>query len=140
MPVRTAIIPNLRYRDPLEAIDFLCNAFGFETKMVVADEEDPSLIHHAQLTLGDSMIMLSSVGTGEFADKVMKTVREVGGNTMALYVTVDDVDEHARRAKSAGAEIFLEPEDMDYGGRGYSAMDLEGYAWSFGSYDPFAEE
>jgi uncharacterized glyoxalase superfamily protein PhnB len=39
---------------------------------------------------------------------------------------------------AAGADIFFEPEDQDYGGRVYSARDPEGYVWSFGSYDPWA--
>ena len=57
---------------------------------------------------------------------------------MGLYITVDDVEAHAERARAAGADIFLEPQDQDYGGRGYSCRDIEGNVWSFGSYDPFA--
>ena len=50
-----------------------------------------------------------------------------------------DVDGHAARARAEGATIILEPADQDYGGRNYSALKPEGYAWSFGSYDPWAE-
>jgi uncharacterized glyoxalase superfamily protein PhnB len=57
---------------------------------------------------------------------------------MSLYLIVADVDAHADRARAAGAEIFLEPVDQDYGGRGYSARDFEGNVWSFGNYDPWA--
>jgi uncharacterized glyoxalase superfamily protein PhnB len=42
-------------------------------------------------------------------------------------------------ARQAGADIAMEPEDQDYGGRLYVCRDLEGHVWSFGSYDPWAE-
>jgi len=31
----------------------------------------------------------------------------------------------------------MDIEDQDYGGRGYTCLDLEGNVWSFGSYDPW---
>ena len=141
MTVKPAIIPCLRYEDAPAAIDFLCRAFGFERHAVHADDQDPGIVHHAQLTDRGNMIMLSSVGRGdgEWADKAgMKTVTQAGGNTQTVYIVLDDVDAHAARARAAGAEIIAEPADQDYGGRVYSARDPEGYVWSFGSYDPWA--
>jgi uncharacterized glyoxalase superfamily protein PhnB len=139
MPVKPAIIPCLRYRDAQGAITFLCDAFGFERHAVFADDKDPSVVHHAQLVRNGCMIMLSSIQDSDYAAKAgMKTVAEAGGNTQAPYLVIDDVDAHADRARAAGAEIFFEPADQDYGGRVYSARDPEGNAWSFGSYDPWA--
>ena len=139
MPVRPAIIPALRYQDASSAIDFLCDAFGFERHAVYESPDDPSLIMHAQLIDRGNMIMLSSSVDGDYSRRSgMKSAAETGGATMGVYITVDDVDGHAQRARSAGADIFLEPRDQDYGGRGYSCRDLEGNIWSFGSYDPFA--
>ncbi len=139
MPVKPAIIPCLRYRDAPAAIDFLCAAFGFERHAVYADDQDSKFIHHAQLVDRGQMIMVSSIRDSEYGDKAgLKTVAEAGGNTQAPYVVIDDVDGHAARARTAGADIFLAPEDQDYGGRVYSARDPEGYVWSFGSYDPWA--
>ena len=88
------------------------------------------------------MIMLASVMPTPNGSRrpVCKTVAEAGGNTQAPYIVIDDVDAHAERARAAGAEIIVEPEDQDYGGRVYSARDPEGYVWSFGSYDPWAAE
>ena len=139
MPVKPAIIPTLRYRDAPAAIDFLCNAFGFERHAVYADPADASIIHHAQLVRDGSMIMLSSVRDSDYAARApMVTVAEAGGNTQAPYIVLDDVDGHAARARAAGADIFMAPEDQDYGGRVYSCRDPEGHVWSFGSYDPWA--
>ena len=49
---------------------------------------------------------------------------------------VEDPDALYERAKSAGADISRELQDMDYGSREFSARDPEGNAWSFGTYDP----
>lgn len=139
MPVRSAIIPCLGYKDAPAAIEFLCTAFGFSRHAVHADPNDPSIIHHAQLVRDGQMIMLSTRTDSELARAApMVTVAQAGGNTQAPYVVIDDVDAHAERARAAGAVIFREPRDEDYGGRGYCARDPEGNAWSFGSYDPFA--
>lgn len=134
-----AIIPSLRYADALGAIRFLCDAFGFERHAVYADDKDPSLIHHAQLVRDGQMIMLSSAVAGDYVREAgMRTPNEAGGSTVALNVIVSDVDGHAERARKAGADIFRAPVDQNYGGRGYSARDPEGYIWNFGSYDPWA--
>ena len=134
------IIPGLRYVDALTAIGFLCEAFGFHRHAVYADDADPTLIHHAQLTLDKGMIMLGSARPGG-ADQLdgWKTPAEAGGNTVALYVYVADPDAHCATARAAGAQIITEPQDNEgYPGRGYGARDLEGHTWSFGSYDPWA--
>ena len=48
---------------------------------------------------------------------------EAGGNTVSVYVVIDDVDAHAAKARAAGAKIIMEPADQDYGGRLYAALD-----------------
>jgi len=56
-------------------------------------------------------------------------------------VTVDNPDAHYRRAKAAGATVLGEPHGaMDERQRGYSARDLEGNLWSFGSSRPETEQ
>jgi uncharacterized glyoxalase superfamily protein PhnB len=49
------------------------------------------------------------------------------------FVEVDDVDAHYRRARAAGARILREPEEPGIGFRVYSAEDLEGHRWMFGT-------
>jgi uncharacterized glyoxalase superfamily protein PhnB len=55
---KCTVIPALRYRDAAAAIDWLCRAFGFERHLVVPGENGG--IAHAQLTMGNGMIMLGS--------------------------------------------------------------------------------
>ena len=52
------IIPGFRYKDAPAMIEWLEKAFGFEKHLVVEGENNT--IEHAQLTLGNSMIMLGS--------------------------------------------------------------------------------
>ena len=140
MTVTPAMMPNIRYADAPAAIDFLCTGFGFEKHSVFADEEDPSIIHHAQLLYGGQMLMVSTAMDSEWTQIAsMKTVAEAGGNTQTLYLVVPDVVAHCERARAAGATIIQEPEAKDYGGSSYGALDPEGNAWSFGDYDPFAD-
>jgi uncharacterized glyoxalase superfamily protein PhnB len=137
--MRHDIIANLRYADAPRAIEFLCSAFAFERRAVHLDDKDPHIVRHAQLVWRDRMVMISSVQDSPYQHLAkMKTVAEAGGATVGLYLVVDDVHAHAKRARAAGAEIFLGPDDKDYGGSGYSARDTEGNVWSFGDYDPWA--
>lgn len=127
------IIPALRYRDANAAIDWLCKAFGFEKKMVVPAEGGG--VAHAELVLGNSMIMLGDAGT-EYSKLV--AAPEKGVPVMqGLYVVVPDADAHLARARDAGAEIVLDIETKDYGGRDYTCRDPGGYVWTFGTYDPW---
>ena len=129
------IIPALQYQDAPAAIDFLCRAFGFEKKAVYRGEGGS--VDHAQLTLGNGMVMLGSVKDTDYGRMLVRP-RQVGGVTMSVYVIVEDPDAHFARAKAAGAEIVLEPVTQDYGGRDYTCKDPEGHVWTFGTYDPWA--
>jgi uncharacterized glyoxalase superfamily protein PhnB len=120
-----AVIPSFRYRDAKRAIDWLGEAFGFQPRAVYADGDT---IHHAELTLGDGMIMLGS----ERPDDGYGPRAGLGWT----YVVVEDADAHCARARAAGAEIVMELTDQDYGSRDYAARDFEGNRWNFGTYRP----
>ena len=128
---RPNIFPFLRYREANDAIEWLARAFGFEKQMVVPGPD--GTVAHAEMSLGPGVIMLGSVrddGLGE------KDSQDPGAVKQVVYVYVADADAHYERAKAAGAEIVYEPGDTDYGSREYSARDLEGHLWSFGTYRP----
>ena len=136
MPTPSTAIPCLRYRDAPAAIEWLCRAFGFERHLVVPDDDGG--IAHAQLALGGGMIMLGSVRGNDYG-LLMKHPDEVGGaQTQSSYLVVPDPDAVHARVLAAGAKIAMPIKDEDYGGRGFSCYDPEGYLWSIGSYDPWA--
>jgi uncharacterized glyoxalase superfamily protein PhnB len=140
MSVHHALIPCLRYKNAPAAIEFLCNAFGFERHAVYADEKDPTIVHHAELMLNGQMVMLGSDRPDAARDKYRwRTAGDAGCVTMLVCAVIDDPDAHCAQARAAGADILTEPKDNEgYPGRGYDARDPEGNAWNFGSYDPFA--
>jgi uncharacterized glyoxalase superfamily protein PhnB len=127
------VVPTLSYRDAHAAIEFLQAAFEFERHAVY--EGDDGTVHHAELRFGSGMVMLGSA-SNERPEWPVKSPAETGAPTGGIYVIVDDPDAHFARAKAAGAEILQELRDEDYGSRGYSARDPEGYVWSFGTYRP----
>lgn len=126
------LYPAMRYDDAHAAIAWLCEAFGFERR-VVYDAPDGT-VAHAELALGGNLMMLGSARDG--GDYPAKTPRTLGGITGSVYVYVADPDAHCARARAAGATIEIEPRDTDYGSREYAARDCEGYWWSFGTYRP----
>lgn len=103
--------------------------------LVVPGEEEGE-IAHAQLHLGPGVVMLGSARDDE---QGFGTPRQVGGVTGAIYVYVEDVEAHYRRARDAGARVVRELAETEYGSREYTCLDPEGYVWSFGTYLPGSE-
>ncbi|MGW0837190.1 VOC family protein [Streptomyces prunicolor] len=127
--ISPSIYPSLLYADAKAAIRQLTEAFGF-TELAVYEGEDGSVMH-AELVQGNGAVMLGSKGRGGRFDEAMKSAGPAG-----VYIVVDDVDAHHRRAVEHGAEILMPPTDQDYGSRDYMARDAEGNIWSFGTYAP----
>ncbi len=113
-----AISPIVGYTDVEKALAWLERAFGFEVQAVHRD--DDGTIVHTEMRHDNGVLMLSGGNPGKAAN----------------YVVVADPDAHHDRAKAAGAEIFRELADKDYGSRDYAARDLDGNEWYFGTYRP----
>jgi uncharacterized glyoxalase superfamily protein PhnB len=124
------------YQDAAKAIDWLCEAFGFELRLKV--EAEPGQVVHSELTYGEGVIMVSPEKP-DAPDRPwqarMRSPRSLGGmSTQSIMIYVDDVDAHCARARAKGAVIIDEPSIHDYGDeywsdRSYGAIDLEGHVW-----------
>jgi uncharacterized glyoxalase superfamily protein PhnB len=123
------------YEDPARAIDWLCEAFGFEVQLKIVGEG--GRIEHSELVFGGGMVMVGEL-TGEkphFAYR--RAPSQLGGvNTQNMMVFVDDVEAHCAHARTAGAKIVSEPTTSDYGeeywtDRTYECEDLGGHHWWF---------
>jgi uncharacterized glyoxalase superfamily protein PhnB len=133
--LRSTIIPAMRYRDCVAAIDWLCKAFGFEKNAVYMGEGNT--VAHAQLTFGSGMIMLGSVKNDENGQR-MAQPDEIGmRETQSCCLIVSDADAIYATAKAAGAEMVMDLKEMDYGGKAFACRDPEGHLWSIGTYDPW---
>ena len=120
------------YDDAAAAIDWLCNAFGFEVRLKV--EGEGGRIEHSELTYGEGLIMVAEA-KGKFP-QVRSPGQVAGANTQNMMVYVDDVEAHCKRAREAGAKIVTEPKTSDYGedywtDRSYECEDVGGHHWWF---------
>ena len=129
------IIPAIKYADCNAAIDWLCSVFGFEIHFCVEGPGDT--VAHAQLRLGEHMIMVGSTDRSDFGVLNVPPAQVGGKVTTSLYVCDEDVDTRFSFAVSAGAEIAIALREEDHGGKSFSCRDLEGHLWTFGSYNPW---
>jgi uncharacterized glyoxalase superfamily protein PhnB len=115
------ITPYLLYEDGGAAIDFLTRAFGFR---VVDRTTGAAGGLHAELELGGGHVYVGQPPSG---------FRNPGtvGRTSEVYVVVDDVDAHYRRATDAGARVIEELNDLAFGHRRYGCVDPQGHEWYF---------
>ena len=130
------VIPMPTYEDVARASAWLCRAFGFTERERFA-EDDGKVSTVILDAPGGGVIMLGWAGPEyqgprrhrETCDAARRW-HEVPWVVDGVLVSVEDVDEHYRRARAAGAVILTEPEDAPYG-RMYRVEDLEGHRWMF---------
>jgi len=125
----------LCYQDAARAIDWLCDAFGFEVRLKVEGEN--GRIVHSELTYGEGLIMVAQEDSesAQSNKQVLRSPQSMNGkNTQSLMLFVDDVETHCAHARARGAHIVNEPETHDYGeeywaDRSYGVIDPEGHLW-----------
>ena len=139
MAESSAITPSVFYRDPMAALRWLEKAFGFETSMLVTDDDNK--VGHAEMTyLGAAIGVGGEFSSAELLGPAeMKSPLSLGGmGTQFIRVHLPEgLDAHCEHARAAGARIVQEPADQFYGARTYRALDPEGHVWNFD--EPAAE-
>jgi PhnB protein len=109
------VTPYLVVQNASALIHFLKQAFDANEHHRLTDQDER--ITHAQLQIGDSIVMLSDA-RDEF--KPMPGM---------LYLYVDDVDVVYQRAMQAGAGSLREPTDESFGDRVAGIEDRCGNQW-----------
>ena len=110
------VIPYITVEDAAGLIDFLETVF--EAKPGECLKRPDGAIMHAELTIGDSTVMLADA------------CEEMGPMPASLYVYVKDVDTTFQRAVDAGATPIMPPADMFWGDRFCCVQDKWGNQWS----------
>ena len=105
------------------AIDFYCSVLGATERVRMPGPD--GRIGHAELQLGDSMIMLAD----ENAQMDVRGPRAIGGTPVSLHVYVEDSDAVFERAVQAGARALRAVEDRFYGDRSGQFEDPFGHRW-----------
>jgi PhnB protein len=119
------VTPYLHVDGASAAIDFYTKVLGITERMRMPGDS-PDKIGHAELQLGDSVIMLAD----EFPDMGRVGPKSVGGSPVMLHVYVEDVDAVFESAVQAGARTLEEPTLQFYGDRSGQFEDPFGHRWN----------
>ena len=116
---------------PYLVVDGAQKAIAFYTSVLGATERvrmpgPDGRIGHAELQIGDSVIMLAD----EFPDVGAKAPSAYGGSPVSLTVYVEDVDATFDKATGAGATAVRPPENQFYGDRSATFDDPFGHRWT----------
>lgn len=122
------LTPFLTVRDAVRAIEFYKAAFGAEERGVMKAPDGK--VMHAELKIGDSIIMLSD----EFPEFGAVSPQAIGGSAMGLHIYLDNVDAAFDRAVKAGAQVEMPVMDQFWGDRYGKLKDPFGHKWSIGTH------
>lgn len=109
------VTPYLLVPNAEAELTFLKRAFG-ATEVDCTRNADGSIMH-AEVTIGDSLVMLGQAG-GQWQPR-----------DGAFYLWVDDVDGTYASALAAGATSESAPEDKPYGHRNAGVIGPNGLTW-----------
>jgi PhnB protein len=109
------VTPYLIVPDAAQLIDFLKQAFDAQESVRMASPD--GRIAHAEVRIGDSVVMLSDAG------------EEAQVRMCMIHLYVDDADASFQRALQAGATSVREPANQFYGDRSGGVKDSFGNDW-----------
>lgn len=107
-----------------EAIAFYAAVFGATERMRIGAPD--GTIGHAELAIGDSVVMLSD----QMPEWGAVGPKLVGGTPVTMGVYVEDVDGTYAKAIDLGATPERPVEDQFYGDRSGQFLDPWGHRWS----------
>ena len=122
------VTPYLAVDDAAQAIDFYKRAFGAKERMRM--EAPGGKIGHAELEIGDSVVMLSD----PFPQSSVRSPKELRGTSASVFMYVEDVDAVVKQAVDAGATVTMEVADQFWGDRFGTVADPFGHSWSIATH------
>jgi PhnB protein len=118
------VMPYLIVDGASSAIDFYTSVLGAKERMRMPMPNGK--VGHAELELGDSLIMLAD----EAPEMNARSPRSVGGTPVSMMVYVEEVDRVFDEAVQAGAKSLRPVEDQFYGDRLGAFEDPWGHQWN----------
>lgn len=116
-------MPYLIVDGAAKALDFYKQVFEAKERMRMPAPQGK--VGHAEITIGDSVIMLAD----EHPQMDARAPRAFGGSPVSIMVYVPDVDATVKTAVAAGAKVTRPVEDMFYGDRTGTIDDPFGHRW-----------
>jgi PhnB protein len=100
-----SVTPYLALDDAAGAIEYYKKAFGAKERGRM--EGPDGKIAHAELAIGDSVVMLSD----PFPQFLARPPKDLGGTSASVFLYVEDVDAFVKQAVDAGATVEMEVAD-----------------------------
>ncbi len=125
-PAYHSITPSIVFDDAAAAIEFYKRAFGAQELSRMPGPAGS--IMHAELKIGDSVLMVSDAGPGA------RSARSLGGSPVVLQFFGADVDGRFQRALSAGCKEVMPLADQFWGDRYGILLDPFGLEWGMGQH------
>jgi uncharacterized glyoxalase superfamily protein PhnB len=122
------LTPHIVVNDGVAAIEFYKKAFGARENARLMAPDGKSLMH-AQLTIGDSVLMLAS----EFPPNALSP-KSRGGTSVFLHLYLADADAAFDRAVKAGCTVRMPVSDTFWGDRYGMVEDPFGHQWSLATH------
>src|SRR5438309_1028245 len=123
-----SVTPYLVVNDASRAIEYYKQAF--KAKETVRMAGPGGKIGHAELKIGDSMIMLSD----EMPGSGNRSPQSLGGSPVSIFLYVENVDSTFNEAVKAGAKADKPPQDMFWGDRFGALTDPFGHIWALATH------
>ena len=118
-----SVTPYMIVDDAARALDFYARIFGARERMRMP--APGGKVGHAEITIGDSVIMLSD----EAPEMGARGPRAFGGSPVSIHLYVEDVDVTVKAAIASGAKLIAPVEDKFYGDRSGTIADPFGHHW-----------
>jgi PhnB protein len=123
-----SVTPYLVVDDAARAIDYYEQAFGAKERVRMSAPDGK--IGHAELEIGDALVMLSD----PFPQFATRSPKELGGTSVNLFMYVEDVDATVAAAVKAGGSLTTEVADQFWGDRFGSVTDPFGHLWTIATH------
>src|SRR5919108_3964971 len=123
-----SVTPYLALDDAAAAIEYYTKVFGAKERVRMDGPE--GTIGHAELEIGDSLVMLSDA-LPQFS---ARSPKELGGTSATVMLYVEDVDAVVQRAADAGGKIEMEVADQFWGDRFGTVRDPFGHVWTIATH------
>jgi PhnB protein len=119
-----SVTPYLVVDGAARAIEYYEQAFGAKERVRMSAPDGK--IGHAELEVGDALVMLSD----PLPQFVGRSPKELGGTSVSLFMYVEDVDATVKAAVEAGGSLTTEVADQFWGDRFGSVTDPFGHLWT----------
>jgi PhnB protein len=121
------VTPYLSVKNAGDALDWYQRALGASEVMRF---EHGGKIGHAEIRIGDSIVMLSD----EWPEGGHLSPLSLGGTGVSLHIYVDNVDSAFEKAIDAGAKQQRAVQDQFYGDRSGTLIDPFGHRWNLATH------